>query len=198
VRLADWKKEFKDEFVVIEHKYSTFWPRFWAGFIDALVFLPLEWVYQWTFPHLSIALRVVVFAFYSSAFLIYDIWMLGRFGQTLGKMACKVIVLDVSEGPLSFRQAALRDIFGIVSVAFGLTMTIPRIVHGIDITADVNLTPADYVLTFSSLAWFAVELITMFTNSKRRSLHDFIAGSVVIRKESRVTELGLDNDVTGA
>ena len=167
---------------MIEDKYSTFWPRFWAGLIDGLIFLPLDWVYGWAFPHLSIPLRVVVFTGYSSAFLIYDIWMLGRFGQTLGKMYCKVIVLDISEGRLSFRQAALRNIFGIAGFALGLTMTIPHIIHGVDVTADVNLTRADYILAYFGIALFGVELITMFTNTKRRSLHDFIAGSVVIRK----------------
>jgi uncharacterized RDD family membrane protein YckC len=167
---------------VIEHKYSTFWPRFWAGLIDGLIFLPLEWMYSWAFAYLSIPLRVLVFTGYSSAFLIYDIWMLGRFGQTLGKMVCKVIVLDISEGRLSFKQAALRDIFGIAGFAFGLTMTIPRIISGVDVTADVNLTRADSILAFYGLTLFGIELITMFTNSKRRSLHDFIAGSVVIRK----------------
>ena len=29
--------------------------------------------------------------------------------------------------------------------------------------------------------WFLAELLTMFTNPKRRALHDFIAGTVVVR-----------------
>ena len=34
-----------------------------------------------------------------------------------------------------------------------------------------------------SLLWFLLELITMLTNKKRRAIHDYIAGSVVIRYE---------------
>jgi uncharacterized RDD family membrane protein YckC len=64
-------------------------------------------------------------------------------------------------------------------------MTIPRIFQGVDVTADVNLTRTDYIFAFFSMALFGVELITMFTNAKRRSLHDFIAGSVVIRKTAK-------------
>jgi uncharacterized RDD family membrane protein YckC len=30
-------------------------------------------------------------------------------------------------------------------------------------------------------AWLGLELLTMLTNSKRRALHDLIAGSVVVR-----------------
>jgi uncharacterized RDD family membrane protein YckC len=34
----------------------------------------------------------------------------------------------------------------------------------------------------AGLLWFLLEIITLFANKKRRALHDFIAGSVVIRK----------------
>jgi hypothetical protein len=38
------------------------------------------------------------------------------------------------------------------------------------------------------LLWFLVEIVTMLTNGKRRALHDFIAGTVVIR--TNATEPG--------
>jgi uncharacterized RDD family membrane protein YckC len=46
----------------------------------------------------------------------------------------------------------------------------------------------DTFLTYSTANWFLVEIITMLTNDKRRALHDFIAGTVVIRKSVAVTE----------
>jgi hypothetical protein len=67
---------------------------------------------------------------YSSAFLIYEIGMLGKYGQTLGKMACNIVVLDVSESRLSFKQVALRDIFGIAVSVVDLAVNVPRIVQG--------------------------------------------------------------------
>lgn len=181
---------------MIAYKYSTFWPRFWAGWIDGLIFMPLGWIYPWAFSHLSIPFRVVAFLLYSSAFVIYDIWMLGRFGQTLGKMACKVVVLDVSEGPLSCRQAALRDIFGIVFLLVGLVIDIPRILDGIDVSLQQNFAPINFAIAFGTLGWFVIELITMFTNNKRRSLHDFIAGSVVIRRGTAESRNASNADAT--
>jgi uncharacterized RDD family membrane protein YckC len=106
--------------------------------------------------------------------------MHGKYGQTLGKMACKIVVLDVSEQSLTMRQAVLRDILGLILLCVGLTHNIPRIVQGIDISAPPNL-----LIVFSGLGLFLVEIVTMFTNDKRRALHDFIAGSVVIRKPSK-------------
>jgi uncharacterized RDD family membrane protein YckC len=36
------------------------------------------------------------------------------------------------------------------------------------------------------LCWFLAEVITMLTNEKRRALHDFLAGTVVIRTNLKV------------
>ena len=108
--------------------------------------------------------------------------MHGKLGQTLGKMSCKVIVLDVTEQPLTIRQAVLRDILGVVLLPIGLAIDIPRIVHGIDIYAPANVTTIDWIIMYSTFGWFVIEVGTMLTNNKRRALHDFIAGSVVIRK----------------
>ena len=65
-----------------------------------------------------------------------------------------------------------------------LIVDIPRIVHGVDIYAPAGFTTVDWVLMYSTSAWFIVEVATMLTNDKRRALHDFIAGSVVVRKQN--------------
>ena len=108
--------------------------------------------------------------------------------QTLGKMACKVIVLDVSEQPLSMKQAVLRDILDVVLLPIGLAIDIPQIIHGTDIYSPTAATIIDQVMLYSTMGWFAIEVITMLTNQKRRALHDFIAGSVVIRKPDTAQE----------
>jgi uncharacterized RDD family membrane protein YckC len=38
-------------------------------------------------------------------------------------------------------------------------------------------------LDWLATLWFLLEIATMLTNEKRRAVHDFIAGSVVIRDE---------------
>ena len=35
------------------------------------------------------------------------------------------------------------------------------------------------------MGWFLLEIVTMTFNSKRRALHDFIAGSVVVKASAR-------------
>jgi uncharacterized RDD family membrane protein YckC len=182
---------------MIEPKYSTFWPRFCAGFVDGLIFWPVGWLCSLAYAHSGSAfLQVSVYIVNSSAFLMYSIWMHGRFGQTLGKMACKVIVLDVSERRLSMKQAVLRDILGVVLLPVGLAIDIPRIVHGVNVYAPSSLTTMDWILTYSALCWFMIEVVTMLTNNKRRALHDFIAGSVVIRRPNQALEATADAPVS--
>jgi uncharacterized RDD family membrane protein YckC len=174
---------------MIEHKYSTFWPRFCAGFVDGLLFMPLGLACSFAMSHYtSVPLRIVAYIVNSSAYLIYSIWTHGKFGQTLGKMACKVVVLDSSEKSLSMRQAFLRDIVGVVLVPVGLAKDIPRIIRGIDISLPENMTTVDLVIGYSAFVWFLIEIITMLTNNKRRALHDFIAGSVVTRVTNKSSE----------
>jgi uncharacterized RDD family membrane protein YckC len=174
---------------MIEPKYSTFAPRFAAGFVDSLVFWPIQWLLTFAYVHSApVLLKVLVYIVSSSFFLAYSIWMHGKFGQTLGKMACKVIVLDVSERSLSMKQAVMRDILGVVLLPIGLATDIPRIIQGIDIQAAANFTAIDWIIAYSMFGWFIIEVVTMLTNNKRRALHDFIAGSVVIRKPNKSPE----------
>jgi uncharacterized RDD family membrane protein YckC len=36
-------------------------------------------------------------------------------------------------------------------------------------------------MVYAGGLWFLAEVVTMLTNEKRRALHDWIAGSVVVR-----------------
>src|SRR3990172_4083522 len=96
---------------MIDSRYQTFWRRFWAGNIDALVILPLAFIDPWKHSQqLPIFLLELWFIFHETAWYFYSVLMHGRYGQTLGKMVCKVKVVDKSEAkPITYRQAFFRD-----------------------------------------------------------------------------------------
>lgn len=117
-----------------------------------------------------------------TAFWLYSVLLHARYGQTLGKRAVGVKVLDLTEqrNP-TLRQAFFRDSGYILLNTFGLGYTIYLIV-----TDQYPVGPASWTLPLqilggAALGWFLLELITMLTNSKRRALHDWIAGTVVVR-----------------
>jgi uncharacterized RDD family membrane protein YckC len=110
--------------------------------------------------------------------------MHGRYGQTLGKMVCKIKVVDKSETKsITYRQAALRDsVMIVVGLIFSITM-LPVVLQGKDPYQMKEAKDVLNILLWSSIStlWFIAELITMLTNKKRRAIHDFIASSVVIK-----------------
>src|SRR5882672_3608986 len=92
-------------------KYRTFGPRFWAGFIDGLVFLPVS-IFD---NYLSSPARgpgiLVAWAIFSySIYWLYSVLLHARYDQTVGKRVMHVKVMDVSEERIpSLAQAFLRD-----------------------------------------------------------------------------------------
>ena len=169
---------------MVEPKYRTFWPRFWAGWVDGLVFLPLSAVNLVAFRDgVPVLLRTVWYLTYSFAFISYVVWMHGRYGQTLGKMATHVKVLDVAESKLSGKQAFMREIVPIVLTVIVVIHDLPSVLSGANPNRPATpRLPIFYWIAFAaSFGWFAAELLTMLTNDKRRAVHDFIAASVVVR-----------------
>jgi|KBSSwiStaDraftv2_1062776.scaffolds.fasta_scaffold377196_2 uncharacterized RDD family membrane protein YckC len=164
-------------------KYRTFWPRFWAGFIDAFVLLPLGWVDSAVWDNISAtAFLVPWFVLYSLSDVAYTIVLHGLYGQTIGKRLMGVKVLDKSEARLSMGQAVLRDSVLLAFVAWGLFLDLPTVIAGNSPYAEgAPIGIARLIALYAMFAWFVLELLTMLTNNKRRALHDFIAGSVVVR-----------------
>ena len=163
-------------------KYDTFLPRVGANLLDGLILVPIGILAQYLSATLSgPVLQATPNLVANILFYMYSIILHSRNGQTLGKMAAHVRVLDVSESKLSLYQAIIRDI-----VPLSLTVASFLLI----VFADMPTTPSE--ITLSSLApfiflgsisslWSFAEVITLLSNKKRRAVHDFIAGSVVVR-----------------
>jgi uncharacterized RDD family membrane protein YckC len=164
-------------------RYRTFWRRFWAGWLDGLLltlfgraayFLTggsdLE---GYSALGLTVSLRIVG--------ILYVVGGHALFGQTLGKRACRVLVLDLDGQVPGWRRAALRDAFPILlAIAATIGEYQQLVVHGWSWHEAESA--SEYSLAgVAPAAWFVLELVTMLSNRRRRALHDYIAGTVVIR-----------------
>ncbi len=104
-----------------ELKYAGFWIRFAAKFIDGLIIgLPLMIIYfilifpaatraraAGTPPDLG-ALPGLLQLFFVAVGLVYQVFFLGKYGATPGKMACKIKVVNSDGGKISYGRAAGR------------------------------------------------------------------------------------------
>lgn len=160
-------------------KYKTFFPRLVALLIDSFIMLPLaildDWFRQAEFPLVFFYIWIPVSSLIIPA---YTIMMNGFYGQTLGKMAMSVKILDVSEEPIKFRQAIVRDlpqlIFNIGAIYLGIAF------FAQDPEAE-NFKMAYGTFGTFAMIWGLADISTFFLNEKRRALHDFVARTVVVK-----------------
>jgi uncharacterized RDD family membrane protein YckC len=182
----------------ISRKYATFWPRFWTGAVDECILWPAGAVLAvLSLFHVPALWAVLAFAANHSARWVYTVGMHARYGQTIGKMVCGVKVIDArTEGRISFGQALVREaipivfMVGFVARAVWLLtnedLTLADLLGGTD-TAWQAMGRSFWILLSLPFLWFFAEAVTMLTNRKRRALHDFIAGTVVVRVNSEGT-----------
>lgn len=162
-------------------RYRTLLLRTGAAMVDTLVFVPLVLAARWGAGHASApalaALEVVLVAIP----IVYRVALHARYGKTLGKMAVGVKVLDEGEGPITLRQAALRDAPIIVLQVLMMAADLGTIAAGGNPIAADAPTPAPPALSMIFLVWCLADGMAAVIDPKRRSLHDRIAGTVVVR-----------------
>ena len=173
--------------------YGGFWRRLGAIFIDVALMVPVASLLYMierqnrTMP-LILILPNLAFAAWYSIFLVV------RLGGTPGKLAMGLRITMLDGRPVTLRAAALRHS---VDFAFVVISTVVVAVATTKLPEATFFTsnfidraralepfyPRWYdVVDVAGSVWMWSELVVLLTNRKRRALHDFIAGTVVIRR----------------
>jgi uncharacterized RDD family membrane protein YckC len=173
--------------------YAGFWPRFAAFWLDFVVMMPIFFFVMWGGEHWRL-FNLYYFLPGTAFGLWYGVYLVRHFGGTPGKRLMKLRVVKVSGEPVTYREALLRYL---PEWVLGIGASLAGIV------ALLNLTDTQYFAATSFLergqvisaampswngavtialnAWIWGEFLVMLTNKKRRAMHDFIAGTVVIK-----------------
>jgi uncharacterized RDD family membrane protein YckC len=172
------------------NRYQTIERRLGALIVDLVVLSPLALLdYLILSQEISTPLVILWLLVSSSAGAVYHILLQGFYGQTLGKMLLGVkVVRNDDETPITMYQAFLREIPTILfnAVAFVSQASYALAGTAIDRT---ELNPTETVFMFLAFPWGLAEVICCLKTVKRRAIHDFIAGTVVIR-----VDLGIGHD----
>lgn len=167
--MVKWEEEYDNT------KYKTVISRIIAAIIDGLLLFFAYVLVQYVFGvelfnnsknSTLINTALLLFPY------IYSIVFHAAFGKTIGKMLSGVkVVTNRGEIKITLIQAFLRDCVPFLLV---LLYTIPTL-------------SSVYIIVFlaniMNILWPILEILTTFTNQKRRALHDFIAGTVVIHEK---------------
>ncbi|MFZ7132989.1 MAG: RDD family protein [Eubacteriales bacterium] len=168
------------------NKYDTFTRRFAALFIDGLIINIFVKLITLSFTSIPSIINLLLTFITANLPYVYSIYLLGRFGQTIGKIITKVKVVDnISESKIGFNQAFMRDVVPLTIVNLALILTL-IIVSGEDLSKYEFSKLGKVLLGLPStmlLIWSILEIITMINSVKNRALHDKIADTVVIRTD---------------
>ena len=183
--------------------YSTFGQRLAAYIIDFFVLLPLLLLHMWVGNSSKSSALFFTIAL-STAGSAYSIYCHGRYGQTIGKRAIGLRVVQLTGEPITWRMAWLRIS---VDLGFSCFATVGSFIalQSIKDSAYYGVSWMDQTRNLMSLrpqwcgwvanlgqVWIWSDLITMIVNPKRRAIHDFIAGTVVIASANQYKSPAMD------
>lgn len=177
-------------------RYAGFWVRLGALLVDGLVNLPLIFLYYYLFG-LSWNTAVIIQIPYLFLWAAYNIYFLGRWGQTIGKMATHVKVTRLDGSPIGYKQAFLRHVVDLALTIIGKISFLVALFSVSRVNFEIagwearnallrDASPywgfwAEHALAI----WILSEMIVLLFNKKKRALHDFIAGTVVIKTKDK-------------
>ncbi len=173
-------------------EYAGFWKRFGAYWIDIIILAPLIaiWYYgseysrlfhlYWLLPSTAIGLW-------------FSVYLVARYGGTPGKLLLKTKIVMIDGSPVTPKAAVIRhSVLFLLSLAGSIAMGL----------ASLNMTDSQYLsLSFSERSqalldatpdwygpvdllmhvWIWSEFVVLLFNKRRRAIHDYMAGTVVVK-----------------
>ncbi len=176
-----------------EPHYGGFWIRLGAFILDCIILFPFIALYIFwghRLPRLAFQFEPMLLLAVTSS---YHVLGVRYWGGTPGKLLCGLRVVRTDLEPAGWKEAVLRES---VNIALGLVGEVLFILAAqqvsdaafaggrkglmIEIVAMRGL--PGRVVDWLGNGWMLSEFLVLLTNRKRRALHDFVAGAVVVQK----------------
>ena len=183
--------------------YATFWRRFGAYWLDLLIMIPLVAISFWG-QEQSRLFQLYWFLPGMLIGVLYHVYLVKRYGGTPGKLILNIKIAKLDGSDVGYREASLRYLV-LFCLTFSMSFASIMVISGMtdaeyfsmDWTQRAEYTienvPNWYHIAQIALnIWIWSEFIVMLTNKKRRALHDFMAGTVVINKSTPNNSLKRD------
>lgn len=166
--------------------YGGFWPRLGALFLDGLIFSPLYVGVFFNMLNWKSAALMVVFSIIP---IIYKPFWEYKYGTTIGKKALKLKVVNLNHQKANLQEVLLRNIFyigfGVINIILYLTVfAMPDFADITELSeyGMINkLSGALVWISYLSSLIYLVEFIMLVIDDKKRSLHDRIGQTYVIK-----------------
>lgn len=173
--------------------FAGFGPRLASLLLDGIIMMPLiftvlylnssnlETYYYTIIPNLLIN-------------LFYHVYLPKKYGGTPGKLIMGIQIIRLDGENIGWKEAFLRHLVIFTLTLFAVTLSIEAISRADEATFEslswikqsqylMSMSPVLFLIyTWLSNIWTWSELIVLLTNPRKRALHDFIAGTVIVKK----------------
>ncbi len=176
--------------------YATFWQRFAAMMIDAVVLVVAAYPLGWLSGQSQTMATLLVIP-YEVGFIAYVIYCHGHFGRTVGKHVMGIRVARLDGSPIGWNEAWKRSVVDFLITLVGVAgsfwilaqITPAEFAAAERVWFAAPLFPAHEPIWFdwaetAYTVWALSEIVVMLMNKERRALHDFIAGTIVVQGRS--------------
>lgn len=110
--------------------------------------------------------------------MLYLVYYPLKNGQTIGKKVTSIKIIKMDGKDVDLKTLLLREVIGVILVE-GVMYTISTYSHQI-IAMSMHMNYSNY-LAYGFMAILIVSIVLAFTKPEKRMIHDYIAGTKVIR-----------------
>lgn len=176
--------------------YAGFWQRFGAYWIDVLCFVPIMGISFWGAEQDRL-FQAYYFIPGIVIGLLFHVYLVRVYGGTPGKLLLNVKIVQIDGTPVGYKHAVLRySVLFFLSVLVSLAMLLVTLNMSDEQYFSMGFQERALYMQANMPSWYGPvsilmnvwiwsEFLILLTNKKRRALHDFIAGTVVIRVQEK-------------
>ncbi len=172
--------------------YVSFWRRLVAHLLDLALLLPygafvtrVPWRSQEGFVISQLGVLII--------FLLFNVYLVKRFGGSPGKIILRMRIATLDGGPVGYKEAGIRcSVLLLLSALYSAALVVAALnmpvseysqltretrLRQLELVAPVWYQPGNIVID----VWLLSEIAVLLISEKRRAIHDYLAGTVVIR-----------------
>jgi uncharacterized RDD family membrane protein YckC len=179
---------------IAESLYAGFWARLGSLLLDVIFLLPIIFL---TLYLNGLGKNVYFITLIPNLVfgLWYNIYLPKKYGGTPGKLAVGIKIIRLDGEAIGWKEAFLRHSVLLALTLLSAIMMIVCLLQADDATFTSLswLEQSVYIMSLSPVffkfynwtnnIWFYSELIVLLTNKRKRAVHDYIAGTVIVREK---------------
>lgn len=179
---------------ITECIYAGFWTRVWAQILDTLFVLPIVFLTLYLNGlgknmYFYTLLPTILFM------LWYNVYLPQKNGGTPGKVVAGIAIIRLDGNSISWKEAGLLYVVVFILGVFNMAMMSINLLKVDEATFLslgwlkrsqylISLSPSSFkIISWLTNLWVIVGYIVLIINKRKRTISDYIAGTVVVKTE---------------